>query len=89
LTWQCADEVSEGNEILASGQELAEVCRNLEIAESSWLVPRWGAKTSSEGLRGAVLEPVVGTGTIYGVSLPSPPQAIERLSWQISAPLGE
>jgi putative transposase len=32
----------EGNKILASGQELDEVCRHLEIAESTW--HRWLAQ---------------------------------------------
>jgi hypothetical protein len=63
-----------------------------EESTSTWhrisaLVPRWAPERGSEELQGAVLAPLVGTDTIYGVSLASPPQAFERLSWQIWAPL--
>ncbi len=36
---QIIRKLAEGNKLLASGQELAEVCRHLEIAESTW--HRW------------------------------------------------
>lgn len=52
-----------------------------------YLMPRWAPERGSEELQGGVLAPLVGTDTIYGVSLASPPQAFERLSWQIWAPL--
>jgi putative transposase len=33
---QIIRKLAEGNKLLASGQELDEVCRHLEIAESTW-----------------------------------------------------
>jgi putative transposase len=36
---QIIRKLAEGNKLLASGQELDEVCRHLEIAESTW--HRW------------------------------------------------
>ncbi|KXW66337.1 hypothetical protein MPHL43239_08630 [Mycolicibacterium phlei DSM 43239 = CCUG 21000] len=33
---QIIRKLAEGNKLLGSGQELAEVCRHLEIAESTW-----------------------------------------------------
>ena len=39
---QIIRELAEGNKLLASGRELDEVCRNLEIAESTW--HRWLAQ---------------------------------------------
>ena len=39
---QIIRKLAEGNKLLASGQELAEVCRHLEIAESTW--HRWLAQ---------------------------------------------
>jgi putative transposase len=34
---QIIRKLAEGNKLLASGQELDEVCRHLEIAESTWV----------------------------------------------------
>ena len=34
--------LAEGNKLLATGQELAEVCRHVEVAESTW--HRWVAQ---------------------------------------------
>src|SRR3978361_770842 len=39
---QIIRKLAEGNELLGSGQELNEVCRHLEIAESRW--HRWLAQ---------------------------------------------
>ena len=39
---QIIRKLAEGNKLLASGQELAEVCRHLEVAESTW--HRWVAQ---------------------------------------------
>ncbi len=39
---QIIRKLAEGNKLLASGQELNEVCRHLEIAESTW--HRWLAQ---------------------------------------------
>ena len=39
---QIIRKLAEGNQLLASGQELDEVCRHLEIAESTW--HRWVAQ---------------------------------------------
>jgi putative transposase len=39
---QIIRKLAEGNKILASGKELDEVCRHLEIAESTW--HRWLAQ---------------------------------------------
>ena len=39
---QVIRKLAEGNKLLASGQELDEVCRHLEIAESTW--HRWLAQ---------------------------------------------
>lgn len=39
---QIIRKVAEGNKLLAAGQELDEVCRHLEIAESTW--HRWVAQ---------------------------------------------
>ncbi|OBG70986.1 transposase [Mycobacterium sp. E1214] len=39
---QIIRKLAEGNKLLASGQELAAVCRHLEIAESTW--HRWLAQ---------------------------------------------
>ena len=42
---QIIRKLAEGNKLLASGQELDEVCRHLEIAESTW--HRWLAQTAA------------------------------------------
>jgi len=39
---QIIRKLAEGNKLLSSGQELDEVCRHLEIAESTW--HRWVAQ---------------------------------------------
>ena len=39
---QIIRKLAEGNKLLAGGQELDEVCRHLEIAESTW--HRWMAQ---------------------------------------------
>jgi len=39
---QIIRKLAEGNKLLGAGQELAEVCRHLEIAESTW--HRWRAQ---------------------------------------------
>src|SRR5258708_294762 len=39
---QIIRELAEGNKLLGAGQELGEVCRHLEIAESTW--HRWLAQ---------------------------------------------
>ena len=39
---QIIRKLAEGNKLLASGQELDEVCRHLEVAESTW--HRWVAQ---------------------------------------------
>src|SRR5258708_11841752 len=39
---QIIRKLAEGNKLLGAGQELAEVCRHLEIAESTW--HRWLAQ---------------------------------------------
>ncbi|GLE51055.1 hypothetical protein ATCCBAA256_06430 [Mycobacterium montefiorense] len=39
---QIIGKLAEGNKLLGAGQELAEVCRHLEVAESTW--HRWLAQ---------------------------------------------
>ena len=39
---QIIRKLAEGNKLLATGQELAEVCRHVEVAESTW--HRWVAQ---------------------------------------------
>ena len=50
--------LAEGNKLLASGQELAEVCRHLEIAESTWhrWLARYGGMKANEAKRRKELE---------------------------------
>ena len=45
---QIIRKLAEGNKLLASGQELSEVCRHLQIAESTWhrWLAQYGAPTS-------------------------------------------
>lgn len=42
---QIIRKLAEGNKLLGAGQELGEVCRHLEIAESTW--HRWMASTAA------------------------------------------
>jgi putative transposase len=42
---QIIRKLAEGNKLLASGQELDEVCRHLQVAESTW--HRWLASTAA------------------------------------------
>lgn len=46
------------NKLLASGQELAEVCRHLEVAESTWhrWVAQYGGKKANDAKRLKELE---------------------------------
>jgi len=42
---QIIRKLAEGNKLLGAGQELGEVCRHLEIAESTW--HRWLPSTAA------------------------------------------
>ena len=50
--------LAEGNKLLASGQELDEVCRHLEIAESTWhrWLAQYGGMKASDAKRLKELE---------------------------------
>ena len=54
---QIIRKLAEGNKLLASGQELDEVCRHLEIAESTW--HRWLAQYG--GMKASDAAPPQGT----------------------------
>ena len=52
---QIIRKLAEGNKLLGTGQELAEVCRHLQIAESTW--HRWyGGMKANEAKRLKELE---------------------------------
>ncbi|BBZ02010.1 hypothetical protein MCHIJ_14470 [Mycolicibacterium chitae] len=55
---QIIRKLAEGNKLLGSGQELAEVCRHLEIAESTWhrWVAQYGGMKANEAKRLKELE---------------------------------
>ncbi len=55
---QVIRKLSEGNKLFASGQELDEVCRHLEIAESTWhrWLARYGGMKADESKRLKELE---------------------------------
>jgi hypothetical protein len=55
---QIIRKLAEGNKLLASGQELAEVCRHLEIAESTWhrWLAQYGGMKANEAKRLKELE---------------------------------
>ena len=55
---QIIRKLAEGNKLLASGQELDEVCRHLEIAESTWhrWLTQYGGMKASDAKRLKELE---------------------------------
>jgi len=55
---QIIRKLAEGNKLLAGGRELDEVCRNLEIAESTWhrWVAQYGGMKASDAKRLKELE---------------------------------
>jgi len=55
---QIIRKLAEGNRLLAGGQELDEVCRHLEIAESTWhrWLARYGGLKASDAKRLRELE---------------------------------
>ena len=55
---QIIRKLAEGNKLLASGQELDEVCRHLEIAESTWhrWLAQYGGMKASDAKRLKELE---------------------------------
>ena len=55
---QIIRKLAEGNKLLASGQELDEVCRHLEIAESTWhrWLAQYGGMKANEAKRLKELE---------------------------------
>ncbi len=55
---QMIRKLAEGNRLLAGGQELDEVCRHLEIAESTWhrWLARYGGLKASDAKRLRELE---------------------------------
>jgi hypothetical protein len=55
---QIIRKLAEGNKLLASGQELDEVCRHLEIAESTWhrWLAHYGGMKANEAKRLTELE---------------------------------
>ncbi len=55
---QIIRKLAEGNKLLAQGQELDEVCRHLEIAESTWhrWVAQYGGMKASDAKRLKELE---------------------------------
>ncbi len=55
---QIIRKLAEGNKLLAGGRDLEEVCRHLEIAESTWhrWVTRYGGMKASDAKRLKELE---------------------------------
>ena len=55
---QIIRKLAEGNKQLSSGQELDEVCRHLEIAESTWhrWIAQYGARKANDAKRLKELE---------------------------------
>lgn len=55
---QIIGKLAEGNKLLGTGQELAEVCRHLEIAESTWhrWLAQYGGMKANEAKRLKELE---------------------------------
>ena len=55
---QIIGKLAEGNKLLAGGRDLEEVCRHLEIAESTWhrWVARYGGMKASDAKRLTELE---------------------------------
>ena len=55
---QIIRKLAEGNKLLAGGQELDEVCRHLEIAESTWhrWVAQYGGMNANDAKRLKELE---------------------------------
>ena len=55
---QIIRKLAEGNKLLASGQELDEVCRHLQIAESTWhrWLAQYGGMKASDAKRLKELE---------------------------------
>ena len=55
---QIIRKLAEGNKLLGSGQELSEVCRHLEIAESTWhrWLAQYGGMKANEAKRLKELE---------------------------------
>ena len=55
---QIIRKLAEGNKLLGAGQELAEVCRHLEIAESTWhrWLAQYGGMKANEAKRLKELE---------------------------------
>jgi transposase-like protein len=55
---QIIRKLAEGNKLLGSGQELDEVCRHLEIAESTWhrWLAQYGGMKASDAKRFKELE---------------------------------
>ncbi|MDT5066726.1 MAG: putative transposase [Mycobacterium sp.] len=55
---QIIRKLAEGNKLLGAGQELAEVCRHLEIAESTWhrWIAQYGGMKANEAKRLKELE---------------------------------
>ena len=55
---QIIRKLAEGNKLLSSGQELDEVCRHLEIAESTWhrWLAQYGAMKANDAKRLKELE---------------------------------
>ncbi len=55
---QIIRKLAEGNKLLGAGQELAEVCRHLEIAESTWhrWLAQYGGMKASDAKRLKELE---------------------------------
>ncbi len=55
---QIIRKLAEGNKLLGTGQELGEVCRHLEIAESTWRrwIAQYGGMKANEAKRLKELE---------------------------------
>ena len=55
---QIIRKLAEGNKLLGTGQELGEVCRHLEIAESTWhrWIAQYGGMKANEAKRLKELE---------------------------------
>ena len=55
---QIIRKLAEGNKLLSAGQELDEVCRHLEIAESTWhrWIARYGGMKANDAKRLKELE---------------------------------
>lgn len=88
---QIIRKLAEGNKLLASGRELDEVCRHLEIAESTWnrWLAQYGGMKASDAKRlrelegeNARLKRLTGIGVQVGAMSPIRPNVIWAMDLQ-------